>query len=67
MTTELPNGRKIFQNGNKIYEHFSFQGPPKYTRLGSLCMKKYHLTSDNPVPDCSRFYTGNSVKAKTIN
>jgi hypothetical protein len=29
----------------KIYQHFPFQGPPKYTQIGILGMKIYHLAT----------------------
>jgi hypothetical protein len=43
----IPNNHKMYQmitrytkwlsdvlNGNEIYQHFSFQGPPKHTKIG---------------------------------
>jgi hypothetical protein len=31
MAVNIPSGHKIFQ-------HFPFQGPPKYTQIGIFCM-----------------------------
>jgi hypothetical protein len=35
----------IIPNGHKIYPHFPFQGPPKYTRTGIFGLKLYHLAT----------------------
>jgi hypothetical protein len=33
-------------NGHKIYKHFPFQGPAKYTpKIGILGLKMYHLAT----------------------
>jgi hypothetical protein len=42
----ISNGHKIgIHNGRKIYQHFQFQGPPKYTQIGILGMKINHLAT----------------------
>jgi hypothetical protein len=33
------------QNGYKIYEHFSFQVLPKYTRIGIFGMQTSHVAT----------------------
>jgi hypothetical protein len=38
ITTTLPNG-------HKIYQHFPFQGPPKFTQSGIWGFKIYHLAT----------------------
>jgi hypothetical protein len=51
-TTKLPNGHKIYQmaenspNSDKIYQHFPFQGPPKYTHIGIFGLK--NIPPGNP-------------------
>jgi hypothetical protein len=46
----IPNGHKIhIPNGHKIYQHFPFQGPPKYTQ-GRIFGMKICIPSGNPVP-----------------
>jgi hypothetical protein len=40
----LPCGHKICQMANKyIYQHYPFQGTPKFTRIGTIGMKINHL------------------------
>jgi hypothetical protein len=54
----IPNDQRLYQlainytkwpqnipNGHKIYEHFPFQGPPKFTQIGILGMKINHLAT----------------------
>jgi hypothetical protein len=47
----LPKQGKIYEmtiklpNGQKIYHHFPFQGPPKYTQIGILGIKMYNLAN----------------------
>jgi hypothetical protein len=36
----MSNGSKILPNGHKIYQHFPFQGPPKFTRFGIFLYEK---------------------------
>jgi hypothetical protein len=36
---------KIFTNGLKMYQHYPFQGPPKYTQIGILGMKLQRLAT----------------------
>jgi hypothetical protein len=33
------------QMGQKIYQHYPFQGHPKYTQIGIFGTKKYHLAT----------------------
>jgi hypothetical protein len=33
------------QNGHKVYQHFSYQGRPKHTRVGIFCTKMSHLAT----------------------
>jgi hypothetical protein len=40
--TKWPHNTTI---GHKIYQYFSFQGPPKYTLIGIFGMKIYHLAT----------------------
>jgi hypothetical protein len=53
----IPNGQKIYQmakkytkwpknipKGHKIFQ-MSFQGFPKYTRIGIFCLQIYHLAT----------------------
>jgi hypothetical protein len=35
----------MIPNGRKIYQHFSFHGPPKYTRIGIFGLKINHLAT----------------------
>jgi hypothetical protein len=32
-------------NGHKIYQHFPFQGPPKFTQIGIFGFKTNHLAT----------------------
>jgi hypothetical protein len=32
-------------NGHKIYQHFPFQGPPKFTKIGIFGLKINHLAT----------------------
>jgi hypothetical protein len=41
MTIKIPNGYKI-------YEHFPFQGLPKYPQIGVFGMQIYHLATLHP-------------------
>jgi hypothetical protein len=36
---------KYMPNGHKIYPHFPFQGPPKFTQMWILGLKIYHLAT----------------------
>jgi hypothetical protein len=40
----------MYSNCHKIYQHFTFQGPPKYTQIWSFGMKIYHLA----IKSCER-------------
>jgi hypothetical protein len=35
----------IYPNGHKIYQHFPFKGPTKYTQIGILGLKINHLAT----------------------
>jgi hypothetical protein len=40
------NGQKLLiQNGRKKYQHFPFQGPPKYTQIRIFGLKINHLAT----------------------
>jgi hypothetical protein len=39
----IPDGHKLYQTAVKVYQHFPFQGPPKYTQLGIFGPKINHL------------------------
>jgi hypothetical protein len=41
----IPNDHKNIPNGHKIYQHFSFQDPPKITQIGIFGLKIYHLAT----------------------
>jgi hypothetical protein len=54
----IPNDHKMYQmdirytkwllnipNGHKIYQHFTFQGPPKFTQIGIFGLKRNHLAT----------------------
>jgi hypothetical protein len=54
MTTKLPNvhtysvytkWQVCFPNFHKMYQHFPFQGPQKYTRIGISGTKINHLAT----------------------
>jgi hypothetical protein len=52
MTTKLPNGQNSISNGLKnipnchtIYQHFIFQGPPKYVQIVIFGQKICHLAT----------------------
>jgi hypothetical protein len=32
-------------NGDKIFQHFTIQGPPKYTQIGIFGLKRNHLAT----------------------
>jgi hypothetical protein len=34
-------------NGHRIYQHFTFQGPPKYTQIAIFGLKRNHLATLN--------------------
>jgi hypothetical protein len=36
---------KYIPNGYIIHQHFPFQGPPKFTQVGILGLKIYHLAT----------------------
>jgi hypothetical protein len=36
---------QIVPNGHKIYQHFPFKGPPKYTKIGIFGLKINHLAT----------------------
>jgi hypothetical protein len=36
---------KNTRNGRKIFQHFTFRDPPKYTQIGIFGMKIYHLAT----------------------
>jgi hypothetical protein len=50
---KLPNGHKIYHgiwpqnrpNGHKIYQHLQLQDPQKFTQIGILGLKIYHLAT----------------------
>jgi hypothetical protein len=50
-TTTLPKGYRIYQmtvkysNDHKIYQHFPFSGPPKFTQIGIFGLKTNHLAT----------------------
>jgi hypothetical protein len=50
MTQNIPNG-------HKIYQHFPFQGPSKFTQIGIFGLK-LHKPSGNPAEDASRNNAG---------
>jgi hypothetical protein len=42
----MPNDRKILPtNENKTYQHFRFQGPPYFSRIGIFGMQTHHLVT----------------------
>jgi hypothetical protein len=42
----IPNDHKLqIPNGRKIYQHFPFQGSPKYTQIGIFGLKLNHLAT----------------------
>jgi hypothetical protein len=42
----IPNGPKLYQTVLKyVYQHFLFQGPPKYTLIGIFGLKINHLAN----------------------
>jgi hypothetical protein len=47
----IPNGRVILKIWLKVYQHFSFRGPPKYTRIGIFCFES--KPSGNPALNVS--------------
>jgi hypothetical protein len=34
-----------FSNDQNIFQHFQFQGPPKYTQIGIFGQKRKHLAT----------------------
>jgi hypothetical protein len=54
--TKLPNDHEIYKmaviynpNGYKLYQHFPFYAPPKFTQIGILGLKT--ITSGNPAEE----------------
>jgi hypothetical protein len=45
MATRCTKGLSNITNGHKIYQHFPFQGPPKYTQIEIFGLKIYHLAT----------------------
>jgi hypothetical protein len=41
----IPNSHKLYQRAVKIYQHFIFQGPPKYTQIGIFGLKVNRLAT----------------------
>jgi hypothetical protein len=41
--TKLP--LHILPNGHRVYQPFSFRGPPKFTQIGIFGLKIYHLAT----------------------
>jgi hypothetical protein len=41
----IPNHNNGYQNYNKIDQHFPFQRPPKYTKIGIFGLQMYHLAT----------------------
>jgi hypothetical protein len=81
MGKNIPNYHTLYQtsikytNGHKIYQHFLFQGPPKFTQIGIFGLKINHLAtllepkivfspifSDNN--NKKFFFTANAISAK---
>jgi hypothetical protein len=36
---------QITPNDHKIYQHFTFKGPPKYAEIWTFCLKISHLAT----------------------
>jgi hypothetical protein len=53
----------IFPNGHKMCEHFSFQGPPKFTQFGIFGLKTNRLATlvRKPVGGLATFATSASL------
>jgi hypothetical protein len=45
MTTNYTKRPSNIPNGHKIYQHFPFQGPPKFTQTGIFGLKINHLAT----------------------
>jgi hypothetical protein len=45
MTMKYTKWAYCIPYGNKIYQHFSFYGPPKFTQIGNFGLKTYHLAT----------------------
>jgi hypothetical protein len=48
IATKFPNGQKIHQkavNGQRKYQLFAFQGPPKFTQIWTFGLKAHHLAT----------------------
>jgi hypothetical protein len=41
----MPNGRKNFPNGRKIYQHLPLQDPPKFIQIWIFGLKINHLAT----------------------
>jgi hypothetical protein len=63
-TQNVPNDHKTSQmsipNGHKIYQHFSIQGPPKFTQIGIFGLK--NKPSGNPASHLFRL-TNSSARS----
>jgi hypothetical protein len=45
MVIKYPKSSKNLPNGNKIYKHFSIEGPPKFTQFVIFCLKTNPLAT----------------------
>jgi hypothetical protein len=45
MTIKYTNWLQFIPNGHKIYHHFPFQGPSKFTQTGIFGLKTNHLAT----------------------
>jgi hypothetical protein len=45
MTIKFKKWQQTTPNGHKIYQHYPFKGPPKYTQIGIFCMTINHLAT----------------------
>jgi hypothetical protein len=48
MVIKYPKCQTIIPNGHKIYQHFPFWDPPKFTQFGIFGLKRNHLATLAP-------------------